>query len=135
MSDPDMADLIHEAVEARLQAHAKYSRFSVGSAILSEDGTIFRGCNVENASFGLTLCAERVALTSAITSGHRTFQAIAIVADRLAAPCGACRQLLAEYASIVEVILIDSKSPKSHTSATMNTLLPHAFTGDDFPEA
>ena len=128
MSDPDMADLIHEAVEARLQAHAKYSRFSVGSAILSEDGTIFRGCNVENASFGLTLCAERVALTSAITSGHRTFRAIAIVADRLAAPCGACRQVLAEFCSedfpVHIATAADSTSVETHL---LGNLLPERF--------
>ena len=128
MSDPDMADLIHEAVEARLQAHTKYSRFSVGSAILSEDGTIFRGCNVENASFGLTLCAERVALTSAITSGHRTFRAIAIVADRLAAPCGACRQVLAEFCSedfpVHIATAADSTSVETHL---LGNLLPERF--------
>lgn len=128
MSDPDMADLIHEAVEARLQAHAKYSRFSVGSAILSEDGTIFRGCNVENASFGLTLCAERVALTSAITSGHRTFRAIAIVADRLAAPCGACRQVLAEFCNedfpVHIATAADSTSVETHL---LGNLLPERF--------
>lgn len=128
MSDPDMANLIHEAVEARLQAHAKYSRFSVGSAILSEDGTIFRGCNVENASFGLTLCAERVALTSAITSGHRTFRAIAIVADRLAAPCGACRQVLAEFCNedfpVHIATAADSTSVETHL---LGNLLPERF--------
>ena len=128
MSDPDMADLIHEAVEARLQAHAKYSRFSVGSAILSEDGTIFRGCNVENASFGLTLCAERVALTSAITSGHRTFRAIAIVADRLAAPCGACRQVLAEFCSEdFPVHIATAADPTSVETHLLGNLLPERF--------
>ena len=128
MSDPDMADLIHEAVEARLQAHAKYSRFSVGSAILSEDGTIFRGCNVENASFGLTLCAERVALTSAITSGHRTFRAIAIVADRLAAPCGACRQVLAEFCSEdFPVHIATAADPTSIETHLLGNLLPERF--------
>ena len=128
MSDPDMANLIHEAVEARLQAHAKYSRFSVGSAILSEDGTIFRGCNVENASFGLTLCAERVALTSAITSGHRTFQAIAIVADRLAAPCGACRQVLAEFCDEdFPVHIATAADPTSVETHLLGNLLPERF--------
>ncbi len=128
MSDPDMANLIHEAVEARLQAHAKYSRFSVGSAILSEDGIIFRGCNVENASFGLTLCAERVALTSAITSGHRTFRAIAIVADRLAAPCGACRQVLAEFCSEdFPVHIATAADPTSIETHLLGNLLPERF--------
>ena len=128
MSDPDLTNLIHEAVEARLQAHAKYSRFSVGSAILSEDGIIFRGCNVENASFGLTLCAERVALTSAITSGHRTFRAIAIVADRLAAPCGACRQVLAEFCSEdFPVHIATAADPTSIETHLLGNLLPERF--------
>ena len=128
MSDPVLTNLIHEAVEARLQAHAKYSRFSVGSAILSEDGTIFRGCNVENASFGLTLCAERVALTSAITSGHRTFRAIAIVADRLAAPCGACRQVLAEFCDEdFPVHIATAADPTSVETHLLGNLLPERF--------
>ena len=128
MSDPDLTNLIHEAVEARLQAHAKYSRFSVGSAILSEDGIIFRGCNVENASFGLTLCAERVALTSAITSGHRTFRAIAIVADRLVAPCGACRQVLAEFCDEdFPVHIATAADPTSVETHLLGNLLPERF--------
>ncbi len=128
MSDPDLTNLIHEAVEARLQAHAKYSRFSVGSAILSEDGIIFRGCNVENASFGLTLCAERVALTSAITSGHQTFRAIAIVADRLAAPCGACRQVLAEFCDEdFPVHIATAADPTSVETHLLGNLLPERF--------
>ncbi len=128
MSDPDLTNLIHEAVEARLQAHAKYSRFSVGSAILSEDGIIFRGCNVENASFGLTICAERTALTSAIASGHRTFRAIAIVADRLAAPCGACRQVLAEFCSEdFPVHIATAADPTSVETNLLGNLLPERF--------
>ena len=128
MSDPDLTNLIHEAVEARLQAHAKYSRFSVGSAILSEDGIIFRGCNVENASFGLTICAERTALTSAIASGHRTFRAIAIVADRLAAPCGACRQVLAEFCSEdFPVHIATAADPTSVETNLLGKLLPERF--------
>ena len=128
MSDPDMADLIHEAVEARLQAHAKYSRFSVGSAILSEDGTIFRGCNVENASFGLTLCAERVALTTAVSAGHRSFRAIAIVADHLAAPCGACRQVLTEFCGEdFPVHVASANDPTTVETHLLGNLLPERF--------
>ena len=128
MSDLDLANLMNEAVEARLQAHAKYSGFSVGAALLSENGTIFRGCNVENASFGLTLCAERTALTSAISSGHRTFRAITIVADRLAAPCGACRQVLAEFCSEdFPVHIATAADPTSVETHLLGNLLPERF--------
>ena len=128
MSDSDLANLMNEAIEAHRQAYAKYSGFSVGAALLSEDGTIFRGCNVENASFGLTICAERTALTSAIASGHRTFRAIAIAADRLAAPCGACRQVLSEFCS--EDFPVHIATVDDHTSIEthlLGNLLPERF--------
>ena len=131
-------ELIQAALDAREQSVAPYSKFNVGAALLTAGGEIISGANVESASYGLSCCAERVALFKALTDGtkeHRNFTAIAIASPNGAAPCGACRQLLAEYASIIEVILIDSKSPKSHTSTTMDALLPHAFTVDDFPEA
>ena len=128
MSDPDLANLIHEAFEARLQAHAKYSGFSVGAALVSEDWTIFRGCNVENASFGLTICAERTALTSAIASGHRTFRAIAIVADHPAAPCGACRQVLAEFCGEnFPVHVASTEDPTTVETHLLGNLLPERF--------
>ncbi len=91
--------LIDAAIEARKHSYSPYSRFAVGAALLTESGEIFQGCNVENVSFGLTICAERTATTSAILNGHRRFLALAIVADSMVpiVPCGACRQFLAEF--------------------------------------
>jgi len=120
--------LLEAAAKARHNAHSKYSKFSVGSALLTEDHSIFLGCNVENASYGLTICAERVALTSAVSAGHKTFQAIAIVADELAAPCGACRQVLAEFCRDDFLVYIASaKDSASFETHFMGKLLPERF--------
>ena len=120
--------LLEAAAEARLNAHSKYSKFSVGSALLTEDGSMFLGCNVENASYGLTICAERVALTAAVTAGHKSFQAIAIVADELAAPCGACRQVLAEFCGDnFPVYIASAKDSASFETHLMGKLLPERF--------
>ena len=92
-------ELISQAKAARLHAYAPYSKFSVGAALLGRSGRIFSGCNVENISFGLTMCAERVCIGKAIEEGERDFEAIAIAADSAEpiVPCGACRQVLAEF--------------------------------------
>lgn len=104
-----MADLIAAAIAAREHAHAPYSHFRVGAALLTTDGQVFSGCNVENATYGLTVCAERVAVFSAIAAGikPRQFTAIAICADtdHLTPPCGACRQILWEFCGDIPVIL------------------------------
>ena len=131
---PEHSQLITAAMETRQQSIAPYSKFKVGAALLTADGEIIRGANVESASYSLSCCAERVALFKALTEGQRNFTAIAIASPGGASPCGACRQLLAEYAPQAEVILIDSNSPETPTSTTMDVLLPNAFTGDDFPE-
>ncbi len=98
--------LIAAAAAARENAHAPYSNFRVGAALRARSGRVITGCNVENASYGLTVCAERVALLKAISEGERGFEALAIVADteRLTPPCGACRQLLWEFCGDIEVI-------------------------------
>ena len=130
--------LIQTALAAREQSVAPYSKFNVGAALLTASREIFSGANVESASYGLSCCAERVALFKALTNeskSQRDFTHIAIASPGGAAPCGACRQLLAEYAGKAEVILIDSESPGKPTITTMGVLLPNAFTGDDFPEA
>ena len=132
---PEFSKLITAAMEARQQSIAPYSKFQVGAALLTEDGEIIRGANVESASYGLSCCAERVALFKALTDGHENFTALAVASAGGAAPCGACRQLLAEYAPKAEIILINSKSPDAPTITTIDALLPNAFTGDDFPEA
>lgn len=102
-SDP----LVVAARRARRRAVARYSQFKVGAALETADGTVITGCNVENASYGLTICAERVAMFSALAAGHRRFRRIAIVADTIAPtpPCGACRQILWEFGGDLEVIL------------------------------
>ena len=99
--------LIRAARRARRLALAPYSRFKVGAALETSDGTIVTGCNVENATYGLTVCAERVALLKALSEGHRRFRRLAVVAATAepAPPCGACRQLLWEYAGDIEVLL------------------------------
>jgi cytidine deaminase len=99
--------LLKQAREVRLNACAAFSHFQVGAALLSEDGRVFTGCNVENATYGLTVCAERVALFKAISEGARKFTKIAVVADTNdpTPPCGACRQLLWEFGGDLEIIL------------------------------
>lgn len=110
-------------------AVAPYSRFQVGAALLTPDGRVILGANVESASYGLTCCAERVALFKALTDGDRAFEAIAVVAraPRGATPCGACRQLLAEYAPEAIVWLADSARPGAVREFTVAQLIPEAF--------
>ena len=99
--------LCQAALEARSQAHAPYSQFMVGAAIQTANGHIFPGCNLENRSYGLTNCAERVALGNAVAVGHRDFQAIAIASSGGVLPCGACRQVLLEFCPQLTVLLVD----------------------------
>ena len=121
------AELIGRAREVMRHAHAPYSKFHVGAALEAADGRIFVGTNVESASYGLTICAERMALGAAVAAGARKFTRIAvtIAVDPPAAPCGACRQLLAEFGLDLEVI---SAGPKSERHWTLGELLPAAFT-------
>ena len=123
--------LIAAAAKARSHAVAPYSRFKVGAAVLTADGKIITGANVESASYGLTCCAERVALFKALTDGKRTFAAIAVVArwPGGAMPCGACRQLLAEYAPKAKVFVADSAKLREVREFQVADLLPGAFTG------
>ena len=99
MIKQDVQQLIECAIEARQQSYSPYSNFAVGAALLCEDGTIYKGCNIENASYGLTNCAERTAIFKAISEGHRKFKALAVVADTEGpcSPCGACRQVMKEF--------------------------------------
>jgi cytidine deaminase len=133
MSEPDAQhDAQHDALiaaarTAREHAHAPYSNFRVGAAVRAKSGRIFTGCNVENATFGLTLCAERVAIFKAISEGERGFDAVAVVADTdsLTPPCGSCRQILWEFCGDAEVILanLSGKVERYRTSG----LLPKPF--------
>jgi cytidine deaminase len=123
------ARLVSAAAKAREKACARYSKFKVGAALLTKKGKIISGANVESASYGLTCCAERIALFSALTRGEKNFIAIAIVAraDDGAMPCGACRQLLFEYAPDAFVWVSDSAKLKKIREFTVKELLPRAF--------
>jgi cytidine deaminase len=128
----DSHKLIAAAAKAREGAVAPYSKFKVGAALLTKSGEIIGGANVESASYGLTCCAERVALFNALTCGQRNFIAVAVVA-RIAGgpmPCGACRQLLAEYAPNAKVFVADSQNLQKISTFAVKKLLPAAFTGD-----
>jgi len=122
--------LIKAALRARKAACAPYSKFHVGAALLTEKGAIIAGANVESASYGLTCCAERIALFKALTDGHDGFAAIAVVAavPNGPTPCGACRQLLSEYAPGALVWVADVAHPAAVRQFTVNELLPAAFT-------
>ncbi len=126
---PQQKRLVDAASKARLGAVVPYSRFKVGAALLTRHGRIALGANVESASFGLTCCAERVALFHALVSGMRDFRAIAVVARAPGGPmpCGACRQLLAEYAPEAVVWVADSRDLGSVKAFTVKELLPAAF--------
>jgi cytidine deaminase len=125
----DNASLIRAAIQARDHAHAPYSSFSVGAALLCADGTIFTGCNVENLSFGLTMCAERVAVGTAVAAGHRNFRRIAIAADtdEVISPCGACRQVLAEFNP--SLVIVSANLSGKVQEFSLEILLPRASTG------
>jgi cytidine deaminase len=124
--------LIAAAKSARENAHAAYSNFRVGAGLRASSGRIFGGCNVENATYGLTLCAERVAIFKAISEGERGFDAIAVVTDTdaLTPPCGACRQLLWEFCGDVPVVLANLKGKVEIVA--MKELLPKPFDASSF---
>lgn len=115
------------ALQARLRAHAPFSNFLVGAALEAQDGRIFGGCNVENSSYGLTMCAERTAIFRAVAEGAKRFTRIAVVADteKLTPPCGACRQVLWDLCGDLEVILFNLQGATE--SCRLRDLLPRAF--------
>ena len=127
MSEHNFQSLIEAAQNARLQAVAPFSGFPVGAAVRSESGKIYTGCNIESASYGLTVCAERVAIWKALSEGERHFTELAVVADTetLTPPCGTCRQIIWEFARGATIVFanLDGKSEEFH----MADLLPRAF--------
>ena len=125
--DSRLDALVDAAREAQTRAIAPYSNFTVGAALLLDEGTIVTGCNVENATYGLTVCAERVALLTALSDGHRRFAAIAVTAatPRPTPPCGACRQLLWEYCGDIPVIMANATGVTMRT--TLGALFPEPF--------
>jgi cytidine deaminase len=122
-------DLVAAARRARAHAHAPYSRFRVGAAVLDERGRVHVGCNVENASYGLTVCAERNAVAAAVAAGARRLVAVAIVtdADPPGTPCGACRQVLAEFTADDTPIVLAASRGIAVATHTLGELIPHAF--------
>ena len=119
--------LIAEAKRVREFAYCPYSHFAVGAAVLGASGEIYGGCNIENAAFGSTICAERTACCKAVSEGHREFRRIAIYADseNWCTPCGACRQFLAEFSPEMEVLC--AKAGDRYVSYRLSELLPHTF--------
>jgi len=122
----DYENLIAKAMEARKKAYAPYSHFAVGAALLARSGRIYTGCNVENASYGLSVCAERVAVFKAVSEGERNFEAMAVVTENGVTPCGACRQVLMEFGDDIQVIVADEAGV--YRVFTLRELLPEAFT-------
>ena len=134
----EFQELICKALEARQKAYAPYSGFMVGAALLCKDGRIFTGCNIENASYGATNCAERTAFFKAVSEGYREFTAIAIAGGRreaqsleYCAPCGICRQVLSEFCDPDAFLVILPRSEEDYKSYTLGQLLPLGFTSAD----
>ncbi|XP_071377939.1 cytidine deaminase-like [Centroberyx affinis] len=124
--------LIHKSQKAKEFAYCPYSKFRVGAALMAHDGTVFTGCNVENACYNIGVCAERTAITKAVSEGHRSFQAIAIASDlenEFISPCGGCRQFMREFGDQWSVFL--SKPDGSYIDMTVEELLPVSFSPDD----
>ena len=119
--------LVEKAATARELAYAPYSDFRVGAALLTTDGKTFTGCNVENASYGLSICAERTAICKAVSEGHKKFRAIAVAASPLASPCGACRQFIVEFGKDITVITFDPVAPGPIKVWTSQELIPDSF--------
>ena len=124
----DVRELLDRAREARRHAYAPYSGYAVGAAVATGSGKIYTGANVENASSGLTVCAERVAILKAVTGGDRDLVAVAVVTADGATPCGACRQVLREFGAGIEIHLAGETGPARRTD--LATLLPEPFTLD-----
>ena len=123
--------LIHHARLARQNAYAPYSRYPVGAAVLTADGKIFTGSNIENAVYPLGLCAERVAIFKAVSEGYRDFVAIAVVTENGGSPCGSCRQVMHEFAPEMTVFIADDQGHIHRTSVP--ELLPDSFSAEDLP--
>jgi cytidine deaminase len=123
--------LVQQAIKARENAYAPYSNYKVGAALLTTGGKVFRGCNVENASYGPSMCAERVAVFKAVSAGYKEFQAIAVATVNGGTPCGVCRQVLREFASNLIVVVSDVES--NCQVLTLSDLLPHSFGPEHLP--
>ena len=137
LTQEEIKALVDRAIEYRLAAYAPYSKFKVGAAVLGTDGKIYGGCNIENASFGLTNCAERTAFFKAVSEGEREFEAIAVVGNKkdtpkeewdFCTPCGVCRQVMAEFVNPDKFVIYAGKGEEIQ-SFTLKELLPESFGG------
>tara|TARA_B110000116_G_C16333215_1_gene357705 strand:- start:31 stop:405 length:375 start_codon:yes stop_codon:yes gene_type:complete len=122
----DSIDLIKHAIKAQENSQSEYSNFPVGCALLCDDGTVIYGCNIESAVYPSTLCAERVAIYSALSQGFKGFKAIAIVSNNAAKPCGSCRQIIHEYLGNIPIYISDSKG-EDYKTHYIKDLLPFPF--------
>ncbi|AFS78818.1 cytidine deaminase Cdd [Gottschalkia acidurici 9a] len=126
----DIKNLINKAIEAKEKAYAPYSKFKVGSAVLTKDGKIYTGCNIESASYTPTICAERTAISKAVSEGDREFEAIAIVGSSdYTFPCGVCRQVIREFSKDIKVIVANNTD--EYKIFELEELLPNSFGPDD----
>ena len=123
------ARLISCALQVRREAYAPYSNFAVGAALLSREGNLYCGCNIENASYGLTICAERTAVGTAVSDGCRRWDTLAVAASGAVPPCGACRQVLAEFGldEDLTLLLVDADLPERVVETRLSTLFPEPF--------
>lgn len=127
-------ELIKMALESQKKAYVPYSKFHVGAALITEDNTLFTGCNIEIASYSPTICAERTAIFKAISEGHRKIKKIAIVGDSEATfPCGVCRQVIREFGRDAKIIIANSE--EDYREFTLDELLPHSFGPEDLQSA
>lgn len=124
------AELIQVAIQARGNAHAPYSKFAVGAALLTKTGKLFTGCNVENSSYGLTICAERNAIGAMVVAGHQDLEKVVVAASPLASPCGACRQSIVEFGTEIEVVSVDPEDMTSVKRWSICELIPDHFKFD-----
>ncbi|MFA5998701.1 MAG: cytidine deaminase [Candidatus Babeliales bacterium] len=128
-----ISDLVSLATTMQQSAIATYSNFKVGASLRSSDGTFIGGFNIESVSYGLTMCAERVAIFSALTAGHNTFTHLALVTDIGVFPCGACRQMIYEFCS--DAIIIIATPQRVIATTTIKELMPHAFCDNDLEQS
>lgn len=127
----DIKSLIEKAIEARERAYVPYSNFKVGAALLSKNGNVYTGCNIESASYTPTICAERTAISKAVSEGDREIEAIAVIGeiDNYTYPCGVCRQVIREFGK--DATLIIAKNKDEYKTYKLKDLLPHSFGPED----
>jgi cytidine deaminase len=129
----DLENLVVEARRARRYAYAPYSRYTVGAAVLAKSGNVYTGCNVENAAYPSGLCAERVAIFKAVSEGERNVVALAVVTSNLGSPCGACRQVLSEFADGDAIVILAPARGNRRKTFTMEQILPDRFGPQHLP--